>query len=437
MASGNEINFFFNFTPPEPRSLNQKSDVSSWEKKRAFFTCNSKNSHLAYMETGSPKDYGYYLEATRGDSVPNNTKKSYVDYMDDKKKQTRNKQERSTGLFDRGGMLSEERKQKHREALKQNGGNIWSGVITFEKDFGSKHCSTSTQAYNSMKNVFDKFLDSTHLSSKNIEWLGSLHENTDNFHIHYTFYEKAPFRKMKDGTTKYTFKGNVREQEIDYLKQSFFRYFTFSQINLYDTRDKIMDYLKSDFKDVSENGKLFKDFKTLVTSLNLKKGTKYKDLNPFQKKMVDDFSMKIIRSDDEIKNHYIKTFSKLAEAEREMNSFDKARNKREALQSKSETFRQDLFKRMGGIVLQGCEEVRDNIDFCKEKIDVVYASERSSKQKSASVRMIKKGLSKITYKAFKWILRENNAEHIKKNFHWLKILNDKEEEERKQCEKVR
>ncbi len=242
---------------------------------------------------------------------------------------------------------------------------------------------------------------------------------------------------MKDGTLKHTFKGNVREREMDYIKQSFFRYFSYSQVNLHDTRDKIMSYLKSDFKDLSENGKLYKDFKELASSLDLKKYVKYSDLDSYQRKAIDDFSMKIIKSDDELKDYYLKTFSQLAKAEKEIKAYENVRNKTPPLKSKSETFRADLFKRMGGVILQSVEEVKENSKLCSEKIEIIYSSGKSNKAKSTSVRMVKKGLSKLTYRAFRWIMSENSGANIKKNYNWLKIIREKDEEERKRGEKIR
>lgn len=433
MASGNEINFFFNYIPPQPRSLSDKANVARWAERRAFYTCNDKNSYLSYMKTGSPKDREDYLAKVDYESLPNNMQPSYMKYMGDRNK-TYSADEKSSGLFDRKGMLNANREKQHREALRANKGNIWSGVITFEKEFGQKHSSTAKQASEAMKKVFDKFLNSTHLSSKHIEWLGSLHENTEHYHIHYTFYEKEPYRLMKGGELKHSYKGNVEKEQLDYLKQSMFRYFTYSQINTYETRDKILSALRSDFSDISMNGQLFKDFKELSGSLKVLPNTAYKDLTQEQRKMVDIFSLKIIKGDSELLNHYTKTFSELAKADESIKEYDTQRGAQTSIKSRADVFREDLFARMGRVVLKNADYVSERMEIAHARINDVYASDLSDKAKSTSVRMIKKGLSKASFRMFRNLINESSG--LVKNYHWLKILQDKEKEERLKNAKV-
>lgn len=433
MASGNEINFFFNYIPPQPRSLADKANTAKWAERRGFYTCNSKNSYLSYMDTGSPKDREDYLAKVDYESLPNNMKSSYLEYMGDKKK-TFSADEKSSGLFDRKGMLNAERRKMHREMLKNNQGNIWSGVITFEKDFGQKHSSTSEQACKAMQKVFDKFIDNTHLSSEHIEWMGALHENTEHYHIHYTFYEKQPCRLMKDGDITHSYKGNITKDQLDYLKQSMFRYFTYSQINTYGTRDKILQAMRANFKDMSANGQLFKDFKELSLNLGTTQGAVYKDLSESQKKMIDVFSMKIIRGDDELLNHYTKTFAELAKAEDDMKAYDTQRNHTSTIKNRSDVFRKDLFERMGRIVLKNAEYVAERTNIANSRISNVYSSNLNDSAKSTSVRMIKKGLSKAAFRMFRNTIKESSG--LVKNYHWLKILQDKEKEEKMKNAKI-
>ncbi len=434
MASGNEINFFFNFIPPQPRSLADKGNVSRWAERRAFYTCNDKNSYLAYMDTGSPKDREDYLAKVDYESLPNNMKSSYLEYMGDNKK-TFSADEKSSGLFDRKGMLDTKRKKQHREALKNNQGNIWSGVITFEKEFGQKHSSDAKQAHKAMQRVFDKFLDSTHLSSEHIEWMGSLHENTDHYHIHYTFYEKEPYRLMQNGELKHSYKGNVAKEQLDYFKQSMFRYFIYSQINTYETRDKILQTMRSDFSDMSINGQLFKDFKELARNLQISPNAKYKDLSEPQREMVDIFSMKIIRGDDELLNHYTRTFSEIAKADESIKEYDTQRNHKTSIKSMADVFREDLYARMGRVVLKNVDYVSERLEIANARINDVYASDLSDKAKSTSVRMIKKSISKMSFRMFRNLMNDSKA--CVKNYHWLKILRDKEAEDRTRNETIR
>lgn len=441
MASGNEINFFINYIQPKPNANWQQKWIDRWEKRRSFFSCNGEYNYLNYMETGSPTLEKEYFEAIDGEEQPKDNEKrgSYLDYMEQdikSKKLASLGKEKSKGLFDKDGLCSKERRNEHDKSLKETKGIIWEGIITFEKDYGNKYCSTTEQAQSAMKVVFKNFLNQTHLKDKNITWTGALHENTDHYHIHYTFYETKPWREVdwsKDPV--YTSKGNIDKKAFDYIKQSFYKYFEEQAIDVHTLREKSTARFKEFRSDFSRNGNYFKDFKQLGKTLAITTDKpKYEALSDKQRLMVDRFSMRILRTQPDLVAEYNKTFAELGRAKSNMNLFAKAR-KIEPIESKAESFKRDFLKRLGNSVLGSCVNVYTARIKANEKVDELKRRKKDNDKvrfRQANIRRIKKGFSKFSYNAFQNMLGERVGESVIKDYKWLEIV---EESERQASEK--
>ncbi|MEG1751523.1 MAG: relaxase MobL [Clostridia bacterium] len=141
-----------------------------YQEKRKYYSSNKAKDYLNYVMTG----------------IDEMKKLDYVEYMGSR--------EKSRGVFNQNGVLSSENRKTLRENLRETKSVIWDCLITFATDFGKKWCDNYDQAYNLMKNEFSKFLKSCGLNPDNIEWFAGLHENTDNRHIHISFFEKKPQR---------------------------------------------------------------------------------------------------------------------------------------------------------------------------------------------------------------------------------------------------
>ena len=71
-----------------------------------------------------------------------------------------------------------------------------------------------------MKTELPKFFYNAGLNPKNIEWFAGLHENTDNKHIHISFFEKAPLRYRRGCRNKVYSNGVLPQSAIDRAKVS-------------------------------------------------------------------------------------------------------------------------------------------------------------------------------------------------------------------------
>ena len=420
MASGKEIIFKFRHLPSKASPNWKQKDVDEWKAKRMFYSCNGSRNHVNYMKTGSPDE--------------DKLQKNHLDYMEQKNKVIEKGKERSMGLFDRDGKCGEEREQAHREKLKETKGIIWYGVVSFTKGFGESYCYTSDQAENAMKSVLKPFLNHTHLKDRNINWIGALHLNTDNPHIHFTFYEKEPWRVNKNGEKVYTNKGKIEKESFDYVKMSFYKYFQEEAIDIHTLRDKTLERFKEIRADLSRNGSYFNDFKELSRKLKIiDDKPKYESLTALQKNMVDNFSIRLLQTQPELVKEYSKTFAKLKKAERNIQEFANIRNT-DSIESKAESFKKDFFKRMGNSILTSCSTVHrvevKTKDYVKFISDRDRENRMSNKNKSL-IRSVKKNFSQVAYSSFKRLIRLDDANEIMKNYKWLDIVAEAEEREDK------
>ena len=135
---------------------------------RAFYDSSQKDDYLAYMDKG--------IKSTKR-----------IDYLD----YTGN-EEKSSGIFNANGVLSKEDKKVLRESLRKTESIIWDIVISFEEQYGNKNMYNAEQAQELLRKILPKFFREIGFKPENITWYAGLHTNTDNQHIHLSFFEKEP-----------------------------------------------------------------------------------------------------------------------------------------------------------------------------------------------------------------------------------------------------
>lgn len=97
--------------------------------------------------------------------------------------------------------------------------NLWQGVISFNNDYLNQNITVEELEQELIKNVLPRFFKKMGFKDKDkMAYNLSLHTDTDNLHIHFSFIEKAPnyiyFNKKLD----YRRKGELTQEEIDFLK---------------------------------------------------------------------------------------------------------------------------------------------------------------------------------------------------------------------------
>lgn len=135
------------------------------------------------------QDYINYIE----DGIRQSGDFDYVDYV--------GVHEKSIGAFDKNGILTPEGKKKLREDLRKTKSVIWDCVISPEEKLSKEKLNTYDDAKALIDKCLPRFLKENGIDINNVNWYGGLHKNTDNYHIHLSFYELEPkhLRKGKEG----------------------------------------------------------------------------------------------------------------------------------------------------------------------------------------------------------------------------------------------
>lgn len=169
---------------------------------RAFYDSTQKDDYLAYMDKG----------------IKSGERIDYLDYTGN--------EEKSSGIFNANGILSKADKKTLREKLRKTDSIIWDIVISLEKEYGEQNVYTAEQAQELLKKVLPRFLREVGFKPENITWYAGLHTNTDNRHIHISFFENEPMwydRQKKE--YRYRRKGKIRKDCFDTLKMDIEKYY--------------------------------------------------------------------------------------------------------------------------------------------------------------------------------------------------------------------
>ena len=143
--------------------------------------------------------------------------------------------QKSTGVFDGDGLISQEKIAEMKERLKNNKGNIWHGFISLNEEQSHK-IDTPEKCIGLIKRTFGQFLTDAGFNKKNIDLMCALHlDKPYHLHIHFVFWEKEPtYKSQKDGMLCYRRKGKINKDAIDKL---------FVRIGLYidENRDRLFN----------------------------------------------------------------------------------------------------------------------------------------------------------------------------------------------------
>lgn len=144
---------------------------------RDFYSSSKKDDYVNYIDKGVRQTTAV---------------KDYVEYADDKDK--------SSGIFNFDGLISAKDKKVLRERLRSTDSTIWDCVISFKEKYGFSNCNSPEDARKLLIKLLPSFFKSVGLDPKKTTWYAGLHQNTDNRHIHLSFFQDEP--NMYDRKTK-------------------------------------------------------------------------------------------------------------------------------------------------------------------------------------------------------------------------------------------
>lgn len=145
--------------------------------------------------------------------------------------------QKSTGVFNGDGLISQEKIAEMKERLKNNKGNIWHGFISLNEEQSHK-IDTPEKCIGLIKRTFGQFLTDAGFNKKNIDLMCALHlDKPHHLHIHLVFWEKEPtYKSQKDGMLCYRRKGKINKDAIDKLFVRIGLYIDENRDRLYNTR---------------------------------------------------------------------------------------------------------------------------------------------------------------------------------------------------------
>ena len=320
MQSKNNIVIRFMYYQPVEKYVGKKRDYT---KERNFVSCNADFDYVKYVTSGltTPTDYEIY--------IGNN--------------------EKCSGLFNESGYLDKKQIAELRKNLRSTKSNIWDMVVSFREDFGNKYCKDYDQAYSFLKSELPKFFKRIGLDKNNIVWYAGLHENTENKHLHVSFFEKEPKHFQNDGKLTYS-KGSISKEQLMATKLSFENKLTNATGELFAKRKEITQKLKTNLseKELNEYTKreLIKLYNKFPTTGKL--GYDSENMYPSRKYIIEFINNYIPKNKD--------LFEKFSQFESEYNNYvDYAKSIDKSQMFSS--FKMDLYRRMGNIVISSAVAV--------------------------------------------------------------------------------
>ena len=321
------VNFFIGYALPETRQDILEGKEKSFE--RQFYSSNQEHDYVQYVGTGSKE------------------KIDYIMYSGNK--------EKSQGVFNENGLMSKPELKELRNQLRETKSVIWHGVISFEEKFGNTYCATTEKAIAMMKVEMPKFFKNAKLNPNNIVWYAGLHENTDNKHIHFSFFEKSP-QRIKRGMEKPIFSdGHIKLEAINKAKTSM-------EIRLLDIPNEIYknrQLLTHQIKENLSNGEFMKQVKILIGIVPTSGRISYDSENmrvyiPQINKIISE----IIKSDNELYDTYTKFERMLSKRDTEIIKIYSKLNLDYSNKLSRDKCITDLYRRLGNIVIQTAKTIR-------------------------------------------------------------------------------
>lgn len=298
---------------------------------RDFYSSSSGNDYIGYVSKGITEARTY----------------DYVSYMDDNDK--------SSGVFDSNGLLSKQDIKALRKMLRETKSCIWDMVISFEQVFGKEHLFHFEQAIGLLNNILHKFFKSANLNPKNVIWYAGLHENTDNRHIHISFFEKEPtFFNHRKKEYKYH-RGKIPITAVKELKLNAENYFNSPMEELKIKRKKLVESLKLELADKSFDkfeSSLKWHLKGLFEEIPKEGRTSYdsENMKPFKERI--DNIITLILEKSVYKDDYKVMLDTINEYDEKLKKKCRKYNLDENEFLYGPKFKQDLYRRMGNVLIK-------------------------------------------------------------------------------------
>ena len=219
--------------------------------------------------------------------------KSYFDYA--------SQRPGSTGAFDADGDITPERAAEIKQHLKTTKSIVWVGVLSFEEEYGKKFCDDKAAAYAMMQEAFPALFKQSHLKYENIEWYATLHRNTDNRHLHITFWEKQP-TFLRKGSTEYQYANvaKIKQEACIDFKFAVAKHFEMESLSSY----KIRDSIRADLKQAINTSEMKDILTELLADVKASNSWQFGKQSAATQTKILQFALGVIEKDELLKTQY-------------------------------------------------------------------------------------------------------------------------------------
>ncbi len=376
------------------------TDNPEMAEHRDFVSCQDSYSYLNYVHTGASE----------------NVSSDYEQYIANK--------EKSFGAFNQDGLLSDEQKLDLRHQLQTTQSVIWDMIISFRENFGDEYCRDYDQAYKFLKKELPKFFNRAGLYSDNIVWYAGLHENTENKHIHISFFEKEPLYFDNGGKLKYH-SGTISKDLLIATKFTFEKALTKPTAQILKARKDMLYSYNALMSRTDMARKLKRLLLNLYTILPKDGRHSYDSENMLRvKKDVDGVTEFILTKNTQTRDTYW-------EFENALKKFEEWKDERNYKEGSN--YKKDLFRRLGNITINTAIELGKLHDEL-EKLDIKTAQYKAYK-KAMRQREWDKLLDLLEYYAKcdemeikNFIYRQKQSEAYAKQQEYYRIQSDREKQ---------
>lgn len=243
--------------------------------------------------------------------------------------------EKSTGVFNGDGVISQEQLQAIRQRAKAKK-NLWHGFISLSEELSHK-IDTPEKCIRLVKGTFGEFFRDMSLDPENVDLICALHKDKPHhLHLHFWFAEKEPKCKYRKKELEYRHKGKIEKEVIDRMHARLNDFVCGKNQQLYMTRDEALRELKKITfpKSIVGEDEVTKALIDLAKAIPKEASFFYgkKDMEPYRKQ-VDETVTKLLLYDKRARKAHREFSKQLSRYERQVSPlFTK------------DVFREDVFK---------------------------------------------------------------------------------------------
>lgn len=345
--------FNIEYTPSAPSENWSAQQKAKWASNRRFYTCNSAPGEIDvahYTADGEKVDRpddellreqaAARLGMDLSDRIPDKSEARRIDdYM------TRFN---TLGAFNLGGAMTKGEFDEWVEGARKVPGTIWHGILSLPAE------QSQLVGYEDMEKLvrqtFGGFLKNAGFNPDNVALMCAMHENTENKHIHFTFYEKAPKYRDKNGELHYREKWKIDKQTLVEYRMSATAYLDERKKDLSKYRDAVVQSLRG----VPTDRELYVALLSLSDRLPKSGRFQYNSENvePYRKE-IDDVAQMLLRKCPGALEAHRKTLSEIA---RRGKALSETGSKNDYVKRLTEEYK----SRLGNVVLGMVKNFRVN-----------------------------------------------------------------------------